>query len=126
IVLAIVVLLSRPGLAVGPLWLSPALLLGVAATVFYLRLSRPLGLLMGALMALTLWAAMPLAVGSTALWLGSGIGLFVVGWIIQFIGHYFEGRKPAFLDDISGLIIGPLFVVVELGFMLGMLGGLRD
>jgi uncharacterized membrane protein YGL010W len=125
IVLAIAVLLSRPGLAVGPLWLSPALLLGVAAAVFYLRLSWPLGLLMSALMVLTLWVAKTLASGSATLWLGSGIGLFVIGWIIQFIGHYFEGRKPAFLDDISGLIIGPLFVVVELGFMLGMLGSLR-
>lgn len=126
IVLAIAVLLSRPGLAVGPMWLSPALLLGVAATVFYLRLSRPLGLLMGVLLALTLWAATQLALGSTALWLGSGIGLFVAGWIVQFVGHYYEGRKPAFLDDISGLIVGPLFVVVELGFLLGMLGTLRD
>lgn len=126
IVLAIAVLLSRPGLAWGSLWLSPALVLAGAAAVFYLRLSRPLGLLMAALLVLTLWAGKQLATGSTLLWLGSGLGLFVVGWVIQFIGHYYEGRKPAFLDDISGLIVGPLFVVVELGFMLGMLGSLRS
>lgn len=126
IVLAIAVLLSRPGLALGALWISPALLLALAATIFYLRLHRPLGVLMGALLLLCVWLGQVLAQGSTALWLGSGIALFVIGWIIQFIGHYYEGRKPAFLDDLSGLIVGPLFVVVELAFMLGMLGTLRD
>ncbi|MNR63689.1 hypothetical protein D3C85_1860840 [compost metagenome] len=40
--------------------------------------------------------------------------------MIQFVGHHYEGRKPAFVDDLMGLIIGPLFVVVELGFLLGM------
>ena len=45
---------------------------------------------------------------------------FVVGWIIQFVGHYWEGRKPAFFDDIVGLLIGPLFVLAEMGFALGL------
>jgi uncharacterized membrane protein YGL010W len=44
----------------------------------------------------------------------------VVGWVIQFVGHYYEGRKPAFVDDITGLIIGPLFVVAEAAFLMGM------
>ncbi len=38
----------------------------------------------------------------------------------QFVGHWYEGRKPAFVDDIIGLIIGPLFVVAEVGFALGL------
>jgi len=59
--------------------------------------------------------------GQTApVWLGAGLGLFVVGWIIQFVGHYYEGKKPAFVDDIVGLLIGPLFVTAELGFLLRM------
>jgi uncharacterized membrane protein YGL010W len=53
-------------------------------------------------------------------WLSAGVGLFVLGWVIQFVGHYYEGRKPAFVDDITGLIIGPLFVVAEAAFLLGM------
>ncbi|AZZ97763.1 Mpo1-like protein [Pseudoalteromonas sp. R3] len=44
----------------------------------------------------------------------TGLALFVVGWVIQFIGHYFEGKKPAFADDLMGLLIGPLFVMMEL------------
>ena len=64
--------------------------------------------------------AAPLAGQTTAIWLGWGLGLFGVGWVIQFIGHYYEGRKPAFFDDVMGLLIGPLFVAAELGFAMGL------
>ena len=43
-----------------------------------------------------------------------------VGWVIQFVGHIWEGRKPAFVDDLIGLVIGPLFVVAEAVFALGL------
>lgn len=49
----------------------------------------------------------------------------MVGWIIQFVGHYYEGRKPAFVDDLSGLIVGPLFVLAELAFLLGLRGDVQ-
>jgi uncharacterized membrane protein YGL010W len=119
IVIAVAVLLSRPGWAVGGFWLSPALLVSLASVVFYLRLDRAFGVLMAVLLGLCLWAGAHLAQQATLIWLGTGGGLFVTGWIIQFIGHYWEGRKPAFVDDVTGLIIGPLFVVAELGFLLG-------
>lgn len=54
-----------------------------------------------------------------------GLAVFVVGWIIQFVGHYFEGRKPAFSDDITGLLVGPMFVVGEVLMALGLLAPLR-
>lgn len=125
IVVAVAVLLSRPGLDMAGLWLSPALLTALAAGVYYLRLDLRFGLLMAALLALSLWAGAALAVESTLVWLSGGLGLFVVGWIIQFIGHYFEGRKPAFVDDLIGLVIGPLFVVAELAFLLGLRDDVR-
>ncbi len=123
IVLAVAVLLSRPGWtswSLGGLWLSPALLVSLAAMVFYLRLDRPLGVLMGIVLALCLWVGAGVAQQATIVWLCAGAGLFVVGWAIQFVGHYYEGRKPAFVDDVTGLIIGPLFVVAEAAFLLGM------
>ncbi|BAP42769.1 putative membrane protein [Pseudomonas sp. StFLB209] len=120
IVLAVTILLSRPGVLAYGLWLSPALLVAVASVRFYLRLDRPLGVLMSVLLLLCLWSGASLAQQSTSVWLAWGVGLFVTGWIIQFIGHYYEGRKPAFIDDVTGLIIGPLFVVAELAFLLGM------
>jgi uncharacterized membrane protein YGL010W len=120
IVVAVAVLLSRPGWEVAGLWLSPALLTALAAGIFYLRLDLRFGLLMSALLGLCLWAGAALAQQSTLVWLSGGLGLFVVGWIIQFVGHYYEGRKPAFVDDLMGLVVGPLFVVAELGFLLGL------
>lgn len=125
IVLAVTVLLSRPGGVLLGIWVSPALLAALAAAWFYLRLDRALGWLMAGLLGLCLWAGQALAVASTGVWLGAGIGLFVLGWAIQFVGHYYEGRKPAFVDDMAGLIIGPLFVVAEAGFMLGLLGDVK-
>jgi len=120
IVLAVAVLLSRPGLEVAGLWLSPATLTALAAGVFYLRLDLRFGLLMAALLWVCLWAGAALAVQSTLLWSSAGLALFVIGWIIQFIGHHYEGRKPAFVDDIMGLVVGPLFVVAEAAFLLGL------
>lgn len=36
--------------------------------------------------------------------------MFFGGWILQFIGHYIEGRKPALLDSISQAFFqAPLF-----------------
>ena len=30
---------------------------------------------------------------------------FAGGWAIQFLGHAFEGKKPAFVDDLVGLLV---------------------
>ena len=125
IFVAVAVLLSRPGWPMGAVLLSPALLVAAASAWFYLRLEWRLGGLMTVLLGLAVWLGQTLAVQGTAVWLGSGLGMFVLGWIIQFVGHYYEGRKPAFVDDLSGLIVGPLFVVVEAGFLLGLRGELK-
>lgn len=39
--------------------------------------------------------------------------LFITGWILQFIGHFFEKQKPAFFLSATQLLIGPLFVLIE-------------
>ncbi|SCW99516.1 MULTISPECIES: DUF962 domain-containing protein [unclassified Pseudomonas] len=125
IFVAVAVLLSRPGWPVGTVLVSPALLAAVASAWFYLRLELRLGALMTVLLGLAVWLGQVLAAQSTWVWLGSGLGMFVVGWAIQFVGHSYEGRKPAFVDDLTGLIVGPLFVVVEAGFLLGLRGELK-
>lgn len=123
IVVAVAMLLSRPawaGVLPGGIALSPALVAVVVTTLYYLVLDRPFGLAMGVLLALALWAGQWAAEQSTAVWLAWGLGLFVLGWAIQFVGHVFEGRKPAFVDDLMGLIIGPLFLVAEAAFAAGL------
>ena len=126
IVVAVAVLLSRPEWSVGGLWISPAVIAALASAWFYLRLELKLGALMTVLMGLSVWAGHVLAQQSTMVWLSSGLAMFVIGWAIQFVGHHYEGRKPAFVDDLSGLIVGPLFVVAELAFLLGMRQELKE
>lgn len=121
ILLAVVMLLSRPAwLALGGLPLSPAVIAAVLACSYYVLLDLRYGLAMGVVLAAMLAVAAPLAQQATTVWLGWSLGIFVVGWVIQFIGHYYEGRKPAFMDDIVGLLIGPLFVMAEMGFGMGL------
>ena len=103
----------------GALWsASPvAAYVAIGATmVFYLWLSLPLALGMLGVIALMMW---PLTVlGSRALIVS--IAVFVAAWIGQFIGHIVEGRKPAFLEDVRSLLIGPVWLLADLYRRLGI------
>ncbi|MFT5166773.1 MAG: YGL010W-like membrane protein [Saprospiraceae bacterium] len=39
------------------------------------------------------------------------LGIFVIAWIVQFIGHKIEGAKPSFLEDVQFLLIGPAWLL---------------
>ncbi len=116
IVVAVVTLLSRPAFDVAGFTLSPAVIVAAIAIGYYLMLDGRIGLAMLVAIGLAVGAGQWFASLSTAAWLAWGLGLFVVGWVFQFIGHYYEGKKPAFVDDLVGLLIGPLFVAAEIGF----------
>ncbi|WP_137923696.1 Mpo1-like protein [Cupriavidus sp. 2SB] len=128
IVLAVTALLGRPAMPLGEggVALTPAIVVYALACLFYLRLSLGFGVAMAVILAAFVWAGAWIATFSTTAWLASGIGLFVLGWIIQFVGHYYEGRKPAFVDDLVGLLVGPLFLVAETAFALGLAHETRD
>lgn len=120
IVLGVASLLSRPVFEIGGAALSPAFFAVAASVAFYFILDRRFGLVMATLMGFALWFGAETAALATGAWLAVALGLFFVGWVIQFVGHYFEGRKPAFVDDLIGLLVGPLFVVAEAGFAMGL------
>jgi uncharacterized membrane protein YGL010W len=126
IVLSVGILLARPGLDVGGIAVAPVVLVAVLASVFYLRLDLRFGLVMTAIMAANSAAGLWFASQSTAVWLGSGLGLFFGGWAVQFLGHYFEQRKPAFVDDLVGFLVGPLFITAEIAFALGLRRAVRS
>lgn len=89
-------------------WSHPVML---AALAFYFRLSVPLafGLLgfMSACYFLIEWQAI---LAWRPVWQVS-LGLFVLAWIGQFIGHKIEGKKPSFLKDVVFLLIGPAWLL---------------
>lgn len=129
IFMAIAVWLASPVWPVAGLALTPAWLMWGLTSIWYLSRGHLLlglgtSLVNGVLVALAhALLASPLPWGMLA-W-QMGVALFVVGWVFQFVGHYFEGRKPAFVDDIVGLLVGPMFVVGEAMMALGLLGNLH-
>jgi uncharacterized membrane protein YGL010W len=78
-----------------------------AVSLYYFRLAGWAALGAVALLVLTyfvsLFVSWPIA-----------LGLFVAGWIFQFIGHAYEGKKPAFLTNLQHLLVGPLWIVAVL------------
>jgi uncharacterized membrane protein YGL010W len=52
---------------------------------------------------------------------------FIGGWAIQFIGHVFEGRRPALFDNAVQVFMAPPFLIAEMLFAAGLEQGLaRD
>ena len=88
----------------------------VLAMAFYLWLSLPLAV--GMLLMLVLMAYALTLLGPQVLVIS--VGVFIVAWIGQFIGHAVEGRRPAFFEDVRSLLVGPAWVVGEMYRRLGI------
>lgn len=134
ILLAVTSLLSRPvvftpvlAVVLAAEWpLSPAVPVALVVVLYYLRLDLRLGVAMLGVMAAALAAGAWAAALPTPLWLALSLGCLALGFVAQFVGHHFEGRKPAFVDDLMGFLIGPLFLVAEAAFALGLRKGLQQ
>jgi uncharacterized membrane protein YGL010W len=120
IVFAVMVLLARANILLGSYHISAMWILLALSCLYYLKLELAIGALMTVIFVIMGYFAQQLAFLPFVQWLALGIGMFAVGWIFQFIGHHIERKKPAFVDDLIGLMIGPLFVTVELLFLLGL------
>jgi uncharacterized membrane protein YGL010W len=81
---------------------------GIAlAVAFYAWLSPQIAIGMLALFALMVY---PLTLlGSSTL--AVAVGVFVIAWIGQFVGHAIEGRKPSFFEDVKFLLVGPAWLL---------------
>lgn len=108
IVLAIAGLLAKvqfgPSFAGGWLAWDLGFVAGLAVTVWYLYLDWKIGLPSSVVLLAVYVLGKPIPV----VWL---IALFVVGWIIQFIGHVrYEHNRPAFFKNLEHLLIGPVWI----------------
>jgi uncharacterized membrane protein YGL010W len=120
IVFAISVLLARAQFSIGDTAMNMAIVVWALSALWYLtRGNLALGVATAVVNGVLTALAMTAAQGTTTGWLIVGVGSFVIGWVFQFVGHYYEGKKPAFVDDLVGLLVGPMFVVGEAMFMLG-------
>ena len=87
-----------------------------ASMVYYARLSMVFLVSMAVLSAVAI--ALVFVMGSHVL--AISVAIFVGAWIMQFIGHKMEGKKPSFFEDIQYLWVGPLFVLSKLFIKLGV------
>jgi len=63
--------------------------------------------------------------GSAAGWTWFAV-LFIGGWILQLVGHVYEGRRPALTDNLFQIFVAPIFLVAEAFFALGYKPRLRE
>ena len=126
IVFAILLAATNAWVPLGPLSLTLAAIVAIAGCIYYFLLDVVFGVTM-ALVLFVFCAAASELVARTSAGISLGIAgvLFAAGWGLQFLGHKFEGMKPAFYDDVAQLLIGPLFVCAEVFFLLGAKAGLR-
>jgi uncharacterized membrane protein YGL010W len=87
-----------------------------ASMAYYARLSSVF------FISMCVWSAVIIALvhamGSHVL--VASVAIFVGAWIMQFIGHKIEGKKPSFFEDLQYLWVGPIFVLSKAFIKLGV------
>ena len=84
--------------------------------IYYARLSAVFLITMLVWSAAMLWVLQSMGTQLVTL----SVAIFVGAWILQFIGHKIEGKKPSFFEDIQYLWVGPLFVLSKLFDKIGI------
>ena len=98
---------------------SLAMVLAAVLIVYYLMLDIPLGLAMLVVFAVLAWLGESIArMGTLTGWVWFAL-LFIGGWVLQLVGHVFEGRKPALADNLFQIFVAPIFLAAEVFFALG-------
>lgn len=119
IIFGLFIALGWARIEVGGVTLTAALLLAAVVLVWYFLLDVPLALAMLAVNAVLLYLADQVSTQSMA----AGAMWFAVffggGWVIQLIGHVWEGRKPALVDNFFQIFVAPIFLAAEAFFALG-------
>ena len=119
IILGVMIALGWARMDLSGTTLSGAMLITAIVLVYYLMLDIPLGIAMTVVLAGLLYVAeiivaLPLKEGAAWFFL-----FFAGGWVVQLVGHVFEGRKPALVDNIMQIFVAPIFLCAEIFFALG-------
>ena len=114
IVFSLLLILALWRIHPGGREVSMALVVGALGVVGWMALDLVIGLIMGAIMLPAWYGAEALAgaLGPSST-IVAFLVLFASGWVLQFIGHHYEGKRPALADNIFQGFIGPMFLVAE-------------
>jgi len=115
IIYSLLLVVSPWPIEFGGRTVSAAAILAVLAVLGWLLLDLGIGVAMAVIMVPTWYAAEALAaaLGSSATWFAFAV-LFVGGWALQLLGHHYEGKRPALIDNIFQAFVGPMFLVAEI------------
>ncbi len=128
IVFSLLLILSLWRFEIGGRDWTVSLAVALLAVLGWMALDLGIGVVMALLMAPAWYAAEALAGAlgpSSAVWVAFLV-LFVGGWVLQFLGHHYEGKRPALLDNIFQGFIGPMFLVAEALVVMGQRRDLAD
>jgi uncharacterized membrane protein YGL010W len=119
--LAAVIPLSLLPVSVFSIHTSLATVLVIPALILWMLFDVTLGLaiVVSAIPLLFVATVIARSVSTGWVWVITVV-LIVIGWTIQIFGHqYFEGRRPALLDNPIHMLIGPMYVFAKLFIALG-------
>ena len=125
IILSLFIPLAWPRIELAGMPITAAMIFALAVLAYYLVLDVPLGLAMAAITLALVWLGHQIAaLGAGPAWAWFAV-LFVGGWILQLVGHGFEGRRPALTDNLFQIFVAPIFLCAEIFFALGYKPGLQ-
>ena len=126
-VLAVLGALAVARVEVAGVAVSLAVVVAAAVWLLWVALDWQIGLAMALFVGPALVVAEWLAAGQpeATVWAVFAV-LFVGGWALQLWGHVYEGRRPALMSNLFQALIGPMFLVAETAFALGLRDGLRQ
>ena len=79
----------------------------LAVMLYYLRLDLLLAAMMLVVSVVSVAAGRYVPVTAA-------VALFVLGWVLQFVGHYvYEKKSPAFFRNVTHLLVGPLWILAK-------------
>jgi len=126
IILSLFIPLAWARIDIAGVPVTAAMLFALAVLAYYFVLDVPLALAMAAITLALVWLGHQIAaLGAGPGWLWFAV-LFVGGWILQLVGHGFEGRRPALTDNLFQIFVAPIFLCAEIFFALGYKPGLHQ
>lgn len=99
--------------------ITVATLFYIGVTIYYFRLDWTIAVVQLPFTLTLLFIADWVAKQSMGLSFSVFLTTFVLGWIIQIVGHVLEGKRPALADNILQIFNAPVFLTVEALALMG-------
>ena len=113
IMLSLFIPLAWLRIEVAATTVTAAMVFAAIVLAYYFMLDIALGIAMLVITGALVWAGDRIAgLGTAQAWTAFAV-LFVGGWILQLVGHVFEGRKPALADNLFQIFVAPIFLAAR-------------